>query len=139
MTHRPAPPLVVSCASLYGTRLVRYLRLPRGAKAPVSAMQNRSTPNPGPSRVDLGQLVLSAGEADPAFIKMAFGSGEMHAAGAFPFKGAAGEWQIWRLRITTARPVSAMSQGWAITAAYCLAGHLDYEGQDPLRAVLGTL
>jgi hypothetical protein len=69
----------------------------------------------------------------PAFIKMPFGSGEMHAGGAFAFRGPLGQWQIWRLRTTTAQPASAMSRGWAITATYCLAGHLDYEGQDRLR------
>jgi hypothetical protein len=71
----------------------------------------------------------------PEFIKMPFASGDMHAGGAFPFRGPAGEWQIWRLRMTAARPASAMSRGWAINAAYCLAGHLDYEEQDPLRVV----
>jgi hypothetical protein len=71
----------------------------------------------------------------PEFIKMPFGSGEMHAGGAFAFRGSAGEWQLWRLRMTTAHPASDISRGWAITAAYCLAGHLEREGQDPLRAV----
>lgn len=71
----------------------------------------------------------------PAFIKMPFGSGEMHAGGAFAFKGPTGQWQIWRLRMTAARPVSDASRGWATVAAYCLAGHLDYEGQEPLRVV----
>jgi hypothetical protein len=71
----------------------------------------------------------------PAFIKMPFGSGEMHAGGAFAFRGPTGQWQIWRLRITTAQPVSGLSRDWATTAAYCLAGHLDQDGQAPLRAV----
>jgi hypothetical protein len=80
---------------------------------------------------------VTAGAFDyyPGFIKMRFGSGEMHAGGAFAFRGPAGEWQLWRLRMTSAHPVSDMSRGWAIIAAYCLAGHLDCEGQDPLRAV----
>jgi hypothetical protein len=71
----------------------------------------------------------------PAFVKMPFGSGEIHAGGAFAFRGPSGKWQIWRLRMAAARPASDMSRGWAITAAYCLAGHLDHEGQDPLQAV----
>lgn len=71
----------------------------------------------------------------PDFIKMPFGSGEMHAGGAFPFSAPRGQWQIWRLRMSTAQAVGGISRGWAVTAAYCLAGYLDHEGEDPLRAV----
>jgi hypothetical protein len=71
----------------------------------------------------------------PAFIKMPFGSGEMHAGGAFAFRGPAGTWQLWRLRMTTARSVSEASRRWAVTAAYCLAGYLDHDGQGPFRTV----
>ena len=89
------------------------------------------------------EALLDAGEAAapgtfdhyPAFIKMPFESGEMHAGGAFAFRGPAGAWQVWRLRMTTARPACEASRGWALTAAYCLAGHLDHDGQRPLRAV----
>lgn len=59
----------------------------------------------------------------------------MHAGGAFPFRGPAGQWQIWRLRMGAPQAVSGISRGWAVTAAYCLAGYLDHEGEDPLRAV----
>jgi PD-(D/E)XK nuclease superfamily len=85
----------------------------------------------------LDAQAATAGAFDyyPAFIKMPFGPGEMHAGGAFAFTGPAGQWQIWRLRMTTAHPASDTSRGWAITAAYCLAGHLVREGQNPLRAV----
>jgi len=85
----------------------------------------------------LDAQAVTAGAFDyyPAFIKMPFGSGEMHAGGAFAFRGPAGEWQIWRLRMMTAHPACDVSRGWAMTAAYCLAGHLDRERQDPLRAV----
>jgi hypothetical protein len=85
----------------------------------------------------LDAQAVTAGAFDyyPAFIKMLFGSGQMHAGGVFAFRGPAGEWQIWRLRMTTARPASDMSRGWAVTGAYCLAGHLDYEADDPLQAV----
>jgi hypothetical protein len=71
----------------------------------------------------------------PDFVKVPFGRGQMHAGGALPFKGPAGKWQIWRLRMTTARPVSEASRGWAIMAAYCLAGYLDSDGQGPLQSV----
>jgi len=71
----------------------------------------------------------------PAFVKMPFWSGEMHAGGAFAFRGPEGAWQIWRLRMEAARPITPASRGWALTAAYCLAGHLDHEGQDPLGEV----
>ena len=71
----------------------------------------------------------------PDFIKMPFGSGEMHAGGAFPFSAPGGQWQIWRLRMSTVQAVSGISRGWAVTAAYCLASYLDHEGEDPLRAV----
>jgi PD-(D/E)XK nuclease superfamily len=85
----------------------------------------------------LDAQAVTAGAFDyyPTFIKMPFGPGEMHAGGAFCFRGPAGGWQIWRLRMTIAHPASDTSRGWAITAAYCLAGHLDGEGQDLLRAV----
>jgi hypothetical protein len=85
----------------------------------------------------LDAQAVTAGAFDyyPAFIKMPFGSGQMHAGGVFAFRGPAGEWQIWRLRMTTARPASEMSRGWAATGAYCLAGHLDYEADDPLQVV----
>jgi hypothetical protein len=81
------------------------------------------------------QAASSPGALDhyPAFIKMPFGSGEMHAGGAFAFNGPRGMWQLWRLRMTRARPVSEASRGWALTAAYCLAGHLDQEGLQPLQ------
>jgi hypothetical protein len=72
---------------------------------------------------------------DPVFIKTPFGSGEMHAGGAFAFKGTAGAWQLWRLRTSTPRPISDVSRRWALMAAYCLASYLDHEGQEPLRAV----
>jgi PD-(D/E)XK nuclease superfamily len=71
----------------------------------------------------------------PVFIKMPFGYGEMHAGGAFAFRGPAGMWQVWRLRMTTARPVGEASRNWALIAAYCLAGHLDHEQLDQLQAV----
>lgn len=71
----------------------------------------------------------------PAFIKMPIGSGEMHAGGAFAFSRPVGQWQIWRLRMTALRTASGISRGWATIAAYCLAGHLDYEGLHPLEAV----
>jgi hypothetical protein len=71
----------------------------------------------------------------PAFIKMPFGSGEMHAGGAFAFSGTAGAWQLWRLRMTTARPASETTRGWALAAGCSLAGHLDWEGHAPLRTV----
>lgn len=85
--------------------------------------------------LDAQAATASAFDYYPAFIKMPFGSGEMHAGGAFAFRGPAAEWQIWRLRMKTAYPASDTSRSWAITAAYCLAGHLDCEGQNPLRAV----
>jgi PD-(D/E)XK nuclease superfamily len=84
--------------------------------------------------LEVQAVTASAFDYYPAFIKMPFGSGEMHAGGAFAFRGPARDWQIWRLRMTTAQPASEMSRGWAITAAYCLAGHLDRERQDPLQA-----
>jgi hypothetical protein len=85
----------------------------------------------------LDAQVATAGGFDyyPAFIKMPFGSGEMHAGGAFAFSGPTGQWQIWRLRMTPPQAGSGISRGWATTAAYCLAGHLDHEGKAPLRAV----
>lgn len=71
----------------------------------------------------------------PEFIKMPFGSGEMHAGGAFAFSGPAGAWQLWRLRMTRARPASEATRGWALAAARSLAGHLETEGRAPLRVV----
>jgi hypothetical protein len=71
----------------------------------------------------------------PEFIKMPFGTGEMHAGGAFAFRGPAGKWQVWRLRITAARPASEASRNWALIAAYCLSGHLDHEQLNQLEAV----
>jgi|SRR5579872_296223 len=71
----------------------------------------------------------------PTFVKMPFWSGEMHAGGAFFFQGSAGAWQVWRLRITKARPAGEATRNWAVTAAYCLSGHLDHEHLKPLRVV----
>jgi hypothetical protein len=71
----------------------------------------------------------------PAFVKMPFWSGEMHAGGAFVFQGSAGAWQVWRLRITKARPASEATRNWAVTAAYCLSGHLDHEQLNSLQVV----
>jgi PD-(D/E)XK nuclease superfamily len=71
----------------------------------------------------------------PEFVKMPFGSGEMHAGGAFAFSGPEGAWQLWRMRMTRALPASEASGGWALVAARSLAGHLDAEGRAPLRSV----
>ena len=71
----------------------------------------------------------------PEFVKMPFWSGEMHAGGAFFFQGPAGIWQVWRLRITKARPASEATRNWAVTAAYCLSSHLDHARLNPLRVV----
>lgn len=60
---------------------------------------------------------------DPSFISRQFPPGKIHGGGVFAFQGPAGRWQAWRLRLGSTHVPDAASLGWALTAAYALAGY----------------
>ena len=57
---------------------------------------------------------------DETFIKASFGSGSMHAGGAFLFAGPGDRIQLWRLRTGAARHVHEETTNWATLTAHAL-------------------
>lgn len=65
------------------------------------------------------------------FIEASFGSGSLHAGGAFLFAGPHDRIQLWRLRTGAARPVHEEATNWATLAAHAFTEQRKEAGHPP--------
>jgi len=68
---------------------------------------------------------------EDTFVKVPFGSGSLHAGGAFLFAGPDDRFQLWRLRTGAARPVNEDTTSWATLAAHALTAQQQEAGRPP--------